>query len=60
MQRWGIPFHVIETEWTASQFVCLVSAIFENEEQKQGKKKGRISAEEFRQKMMLQQKGIKP
>jgi len=57
MQRWGISFHTIETEWTASQFVCLIAAIFENEENKQETKKGRISASEFRERMMENSKG---
>jgi hypothetical protein len=36
MQRWGVPFHVIEREWSDAQFFGLLTAARENQEQVNG------------------------
>jgi len=41
MQRWHVPFHVIENEWTVSQWVCLMAATIENENEKQRESSGK-------------------
>lgn len=43
MKYWGVPFHVIETEWTDDQFFAMLEAASGREKSVQ-KKQGRNKA----------------